>query len=292
MTEILNDGTIGTYSLKNITGITKYNNNSIYISSKGTSKTLSSYILNAGNVISGSPNHSSILSGKYIRTITTYDNKIVATLKENFKVYLVNPILNTSTNLKVWNSSSETLEDLYDYALNPIIDTVTSCENICFKLISTIIIGVNMYLFIQSKCCHHRGNVLYVIMTQFDPIESRIVNNFTFETFFSLYKNGRLINLSRNVSKTITVCGVTYNTDDNVFVLLHAYGTNGKYGYITTLKKFDNFSGIGSKLNNTSLVIDHKPRGITYLGDGKYAVITNTSVGCGTGKQTKYYIIS
>ena len=96
------------------------------------------------------------------------------------------------------------------------------------------------------------------------------------------------------MAKTVVVNSVAYNSDRNIFTLLHVYGKHqkGPFGYITHLEKYDNFSGLGSSLTNIDFCIEKKPRGITYLGNNNYAIITNNTTISSNSKLTKYYIIS
>jgi len=293
MAEISNEGTIGFYELKNITGITKYFNK-IFVSSKGTTKTLSSYSLDNYNILS-TPSYSTLLLGKDIRSITTYKTYLVASFKAgDFKISLINPTTRSQTCLKVWNNDTKTLEDLSDYATVPILSITRSCTQNCLKIITTIIINTKIYLFVQSNCSHNKGNVLFVLSATFDEDNLRITNDIELETFFNLYKNGKQNNLTKILAKTVVVCSVAYNSDRNMFTLLHAYGhkNKGLCGYITHLKKYDNFSALGSSLEKIDFGLEHKPRGITYLGDNNYAVVTNYSVTSGNSKLTKFYVVT
>jgi hypothetical protein len=295
MAEISDEGTIGTYELKNITGITKYSDDKIFVSAKGSTKTLSSYALDDLNNISSSPTYSTLFLGKDIRSITTYKNYLVIVSKTNdFKISLVNPTTRSQVGLKVWNSDTKTAEDVIDYATVPILSITTACTRSCLKVITTIILESKIFMFVQSNCTHNKGNILYILSSGFDEDNLRIKDSFELETFFNLYKNGKLNNLSKELAKTVVVNSVAYNSDRNIFTLLHVYGKRqkGTNGYITNLEKYDYFSSLGSSLAILDLDLKKKPRGITYLGNNKYAIITNyTTVGSGS-KLTKYQIVS
>lgn len=295
MAEISDEGTIGTYELKNITGITKYSDDKIFVSAKGSTKTLSSYALDDLNDISSSPTYSTMFLGKDIRSITTYKNYLVIVSKTNdFKISLANPITRSQVGLKVWNSDTKTGEDVIDYATVPILSITKACTRSCLKVITTIILESKIFMFVQSNCTHNKGNILYILSSGFDEDNLRIKDSFELETFFNLYKNGKLNNLSKELAKTVVVNSVAYNSDRNIFTLLHVYGKRqrGTNGYITNLEKYDYFSSLGSSLDILDIELKKKPRGITYLGNDNYAIITNYTTVGSSSKLTKYQIVS
>jgi hypothetical protein len=295
MAEISEEGTIGTYELKNITGITKYSENKIFVSAKGSTKTLSSYALDDSNNISSSPTYSTLFLGRDIRSITTYKDYLVIIPKTNdFKISLANPTTRSQVSIKVWNSDTKTAEDVIEYATVPILSITRACTLSCLKLITTIILQSKIFMFVQSNCTHNRGNILYILSSGFDENNLRITDSFELETFFNLYKNGKLNNLSKVLARTVVVNSVAYNSDRNIFTLLHVYGCHqkGTHGYITNLEKYDNFSSLGSSLTNLDFCLEKKPRGITYLGNDNYAIITNSTTASGSSKLTKYHIVT
>ena len=296
MAEITKIDSIGTSALENITGVTKYNDSSVYVSGKGARNTIASYKMETSGKLYDGPNYISSMLGKDIRSLSTYKNFLVATLVDEFQVYLVDPIKNQTTNLKVWNPDTKTHEDIFGYIVDQILSVTKKCTSVCFTLMEVLIVEHNVYFFVQSKCRHSKGHILYVLegsIVNTDLSGLSLSTKFTLQTFFNLYKNGRTAKLSRDESKKVMFGGVAHNGVDT-FTILLIYGECGSCGYLTKFNKYGQFDGMDTRLNiflrsdNSGIFhLTNNPRGITFLENNNYLVVTNNK----ENGLTKYFVV-
>lgn len=292
MGEIVHSDYIGSNALENITSIVKVDNNKIYISAKDSITVLSSYLLEQSGKINYDPTYHNLI-GKKIKFISSYKNYLIIIPNDEFKIILVDRENMGKIELKVFNEKSNTNEEIYEYIIDTILRVpfIKKQELINFDLTACVIIEKKVYFFIQLINCKY--NKLFIIEGVLNEKSLSLKISFELQTFFNLYKSGRRFNLSKYDSKTVICNGVTYNTEKNIFILLMIYGKDYNNGYITTISWFDKLNGMSTALLHiNTFKIENKPRGITYLNDDKYLIITNhTKCKNENNKLIKYYLI-
>jgi hypothetical protein len=89
----------------------------------------------------------------------------------------------------------------------------------CYKIISSILIGVYIYIFIQSKH-KSKDNVLCVIQGKINMENIVIHCTLNIQMCFNLYSAAKSAGLCKTSSKCIQVVKVIYSTFDDLFILL------------------------------------------------------------------------
>lgn len=302
MGEIVFRGSIGAKALENISGVTKIeNSDKVFVSTCGPKK-LKSYKWDCGKL--HSDDNCTDLYDCDIKHISSNSNLLFIVPNKKFKVVCVDPCTKNRTYLKVYNKLSCSYDDLSRYVLDPILKSRyrKHCSSNNFCLVAFLVVEHNAYFFVQSESTEKHNSNLFVVKGELNEDCLSLNSCFELQTFFNLYRNGKKAKLSNEDAKTVMCDGVTYDHCNNVFVLLMVYGNNYEHGYLCKLYRFDRLHGLGTSLwvvkkacdKNHTLKLNHSPRGITYVGNGKFLILSNDfktkHVKHGKHKKTKKYV--
>jgi hypothetical protein len=297
MAEIIKIDQIGTSAIENITGITKINENTVFVSGKNSSKNTASYELDKCGKLFNGPNYSLKLPNIDIRSISSYKNFLVVVPYDQFKIYIISDSgLGVTYDLKITNPISKICDEIVNYVANPILEILPSCSRSCLTLMQTIIVDGSIYFFVQTNCSHMKGYILFVLEGLINE-KLELSPKIKLQTFFNLYRNGRVAKLSKTDAKSVTFGGACKCDSENMFMILLIYGSCGLHGYLTKIEKYAQFNGMSSKLEIINenklhvhpkpLIINKSPRSITSIGHNNYIIVTNHK----KNELTTYYIV-
>lgn len=293
MGEIIHYDIISADCIEHVTGITRYKEE-IFISSKSSSKSFASYNIEPTTKLRYDPKYYDLISND-IRHVTTYKDFLVVIPKETFAVFLVDPGGNDIVNLKIYNETSNTIENVKDYMLSGNTLFPSKIKRDSLMLTACIINDKSVYFFIQSKTCHIVN--MFVVKGSLCEDKLMLTSDFRLLSYYNLYNFARDAGLSKKHASMLCCTGVTYNCERNVFMFLMVYDSEGYRGILGSLDVLDGLGGLGGYIHpvisccnrSAPLEFEDKPRGITYYKDNIYYVITN---GMHKSKKhfTKYYI--
>lgn len=318
MAEITKFDYIGCEALKNITNISVYNEhtnecNTVFISGKDSISPLAIYKIGHTNNIYDGPIYDQHLLNINIRTISTYEKFLAIVPINLFEVYLlkINGKTEGKIDLKIWNSDGNTYENIKDYILNPIFALQPKCNATCFQLMQVIFIKSDVYYFVQSTCKHNKGHILFVLRGtiinnnnnsngNYSSSRISLSPNIKVQSFYNLYKAGKMAKLSKKQSKNIMFGGATFDKV-NTFAILLIYGdinSSESYeftnGFIVKIRNYEYLDGLSTKfefatnVTNELLTFDNeKPRGISYISNNNYFIITNNK----NNNLVKYFVV-
>lgn len=294
---------IGTDGFENVTNLVIYDKTNVYISGKNTESnyvySLAQYKLSDENKLYGGPNYVKNLIKTNIRSVSVYDKKLLIVPVDEFTIYLSNPIGIGKYELKVWNNESKTHDPIFNYICDPIILLDNKVNSYDLKLMQVIIVNETIYVFVQSNLCNKKKNNLFILKGSIMPTSETcnklsLNQNFKVQTFYNLYKTGKSAGLDKETSSTVMFNSVTFNNVDT-FILLFVCGHSGSNGFLAKSKLFLQFDSMSANLTMIKKIsnlhelyfLSNKPRGISFIDDGNFMIITNNK----QNGLTKYMIV-
>ena len=226
MTEIIKDDYIILNNMKNITSITNFNNQ-LFISALNSSNNVSSYEIVQSSESDESFNltnyktYNLIISNILSICSNNSNTKLLIIKQDDFNIYSYNIISNIVLKLKVHIGSE--YYDLKDFILNTIynFNKKKSCIDICFDLLSLIVINTTIYYFVKTNCNHNKGQKLYIICGNLHNDNEHINNIFDVKMCIKINKLSKKHLLFKNA---------TYDTRNNNLILLFTYGKDNING--------------------------------------------------------------
>lgn len=282
MSEIVRIDQVGLSNITDIKGITKYNDSTVFVCGEG-SRNLASFSLNYDKLYDG-PNYDSRVMGKKLRSITAEDNLLFAVVENEFKILTISNV--GSSELKVYDKDTNSFGDLEFCLLRPLLELLPKCTEKSFSLKQIIIVCNVIYFFVQTEISDTKRKLLFILEGSLnrDQRNVSINKNIKFQTFYDLYKTGRLNGLSRTHARTMKFGGVTYNKNTNKIILLIRFKECGKSGFLFEISKYDQINEMSSKLkiiktlNENPLILKNDPSCIIYLQDNNYMVVSDNKV--------------
>lgn len=285
MSEITKFDYIGIKAFKNISGITRYSTDSVYISAINSTKSLATYKIDNTGTLHNGPVYNTAIINQDIQHISTFNDLLLIVPTSEFKVYLLNPNQTGKIELRVLNETSHTLEPIIDFVLTPIIrlpsfEHMHQCD---FKIMGAVVANGKLYFFIETLS-NIRERYLCIVEALINSGTSiSLKSQMVLKAMFSLHKLGQSMNFSHCALKTITTGGITFNNTTSSFVLLMKYISRDKKGFCVKLALYPQINGIGASLQpfRTSdafcrlFKISLNPVSIAYLSENNYIIITN-----------------
>jgi hypothetical protein len=273
---ISNYNTVNLNGMDSITNICALENN-IIISGKGKNNTLAICEITYGILAVKALVTPLLSTGLTIRHVNYVDNdNIIIVTNNTFTLY--NYTISTGSLTNILVNTGSLRENVKSYVLKPLCDNHLLCK--CsqhFHLIGTVKINNNIDFFIQTFCKHHPKNrIMYVIRGTINMTNLTLSPVFTLLGIYNLYRSAKMMCVPKEYLKTIVVTGVTFNAKHNVVQVLCSYH---KSGFIAQINYYHLSNMYGTEFKIHSHNLTDKPRGISWMDDTAYIIISNNDNG-------------